>query len=230
MLDTRLVLYSSNKMMTQTLASMTQAEPLKRLIELANLRDDPAGFERFNRRWPTFIHVPDNDLPYTLAAPITGILNLPNRFLHMWQRRQDLRKIWRGNTDTLKAVLSPGTPPEELQPEEQVDYVTKNESDAAGEWAWPPQVELDWQRSQLVYLPRTGFQKAVYELFRKSRLARVCANPDCAAPYFIASRASQQYCSDGCAEVFQRESKRQWWEKRGKEWRRNRSRRKRGKN
>jgi hypothetical protein len=205
------------------------SELLDALQELANLRDEPASFERFVRRWPGFIRVPDSDIPYRLSGPVTGIQNLPNRFLHMWQRREDLRKVWRGHSEKLAAILLPGVPPEELPTEELTRYVSKDESNTDGEWKWAPQIKVDWQRSQFVYVPRTGFQKAVHALFRKSALAKVCANPDCVAPYFIAGKASQRYCSDACAQVFQREWKRRWWKEKGSKWRRKKSRGKGGK-
>ena len=216
--------FSTNKTGDNLAPKMDASDLLLALRELANLPDNPNSFKWFARSRPGFIYVPETDLPYRLAVPVTGIPNLPNRFLHMWQRRQDLREVWRGNSAKLKAFLSPGVPPEELSPEELNAYVSKDESDTAGEWAWPPQVELDWQRSQFVYLPRTQFQRAVYELFRQSAFAKVCANPDCPAPYFVAHKTAQRYCMNECAQVFQREWKRRWWKERGKQWRRKRSR------
>jgi hypothetical protein len=225
-----LLMNSSNKKTDDNLAPEADTSKLlSALKELANLRDDPASFERFARLYPRFVHVPDSDLPYRFAEPLTRIPDLPNRFLLMWQRREDLRKVWRGNSDKLTALLLPGTYPEELSAEEKTQYVSKNESDTAGEWAWPPQIKVDWQRSQFIYVPRTDFQRAVYALFRQSALAKVCANPDCVTPYFIAGRTAQRYCSDSCAKVFQREWKRRWWKEQGSKWRQKKSRRKRGK-
>jgi hypothetical protein len=222
---------STNKTRDNLAPTASPSELLDALKELANLRDEPESFERFVRRWPGFIRVldSDSDMSYRLSEAVTGIQNLPNRFLHMWQRREDLRQVWRGHSEKLAAILLPGIPPEELSAEERDEYVSKDERDTAGEWQWPPQIKVDWHRSQFVYVPRTEFQRAVYALFRKSALAKVCGNPDCVAPYFIARRAAQRYCSDGCAEVFQRAHKLQWWKDHGSEWRRKRSRRKRGK-
>jgi len=64
---------------------------------------------------------------------------------------------------------------------------------------------------------------------------RYCPNPHCAAPYFIAKRRSQKYCSDACSLPAQREYKKAWWDEHGDKWRKARkasakkSRRKRGK-
>ncbi len=61
---------------------------------------------------------------------------------------------------------------------------------------------------------------------------RLCPNPNCPAPYFIAYRRGQRYCSDTCAQPAQREFKREWWREHGKDWRKShkkQSQRKRGK-
>jgi len=48
---------------------------------------------------------------------------------------------------------------------------------------------------------------------------RVCRNPDCPAPRFIARRKDQIYCGSDCAALL---AKRRWWTKHGEEWRRKR--------
>jgi hypothetical protein len=46
---------------------------------------------------------------------------------------------------------------------------------------------------------------------------KVCANTDCATPYFISKRKDQKYCSPECAAPAKREAKRKWWkENRGR--------------
>jgi hypothetical protein len=51
---------------------------------------------------------------------------------------------------------------------------------------------------------------------------RHCPNAGCPAPYFIARRRSQKYCSDACALPAQREFKALWWKNHGTEWQRER--------
>lgn len=46
-----------------------------------------------------------------------------------------------------------------------------------------------------------------------------CPNSECPAPYFIARRLSQKYCSDACAQPAQKEFKRRWWREHGSDWR-----------
>ncbi len=51
----------------------------------------------------------------------------------------------------------------------------------------------------------------------------VCANPQCAAPYFLKGRRTQRFCdTPGCVAYGQREHKRIWWKKHGQEWKENR--------
>jgi hypothetical protein len=76
-------------------------------------------------------------------------------------------------------------------------------------------VEFDWKRGEIVYKPENDFERAVYTLFRNSSRAKVCGNPDCPSPYFIAGRKSERYCSEDCAVVYQQEWKRNWWKRVG---------------
>jgi hypothetical protein len=41
--------------------------------------------------------------------------------------------------------------------------------------------------------------------------AKRCGNADCPAPYFIAAKRWQKYCTEKCAGPANREAKRQWW-------------------
>ena len=58
---------------------------------------------------------------------------------------------------------------------------------------------------------------------------RYCQNPSCPAPYFLAKRRSQKYCSDACSLPAQREFKRAWWQDHGEEWRAKRAKKKEAK-
>ena len=57
----------------------------------------------------------------------------------------------------------------------------------------------------------TCLEAALYHLQRLGDRARHCGNPECPAPYFIAQKKGQKYCSPECAAPSQRESKRKWW-------------------
>ena len=199
------------------------SNPSLALADLANLRDDSAAFERFASRWPDFSEVLDSDpaptdsyFQYHYGEPMTRMpAKLPTRFLRIWQRREALRQIWRGNSEKLFQVLLP-TEAEMMM-------------DLDPDWVWNPQLKLDWQRGEFVYTPQGEFQAALYRLFRRSAFAKLCGNPNCPAPYFIAHKTTQRYCTGECAQVFQKEWKRRWWKEKGTEWRREKSRKKRGK-
>jgi hypothetical protein len=58
----------------------------------------------------------------------------------------------------------------------------------------------------------SALEAALYFLQDRLRgLTKHCGNPDCPAPYFIAKKRWQRYCSEECAGPAARESKRQWW-------------------
>ena len=52
--------------------------------------------------------------------------------------------------------------------------------------------------------------------FEKRDSQRVCKNPDCPAPFFIARRKDQVFCGEDCAHII---VGRRWWKKHGNEWR-----------
>ena len=229
LLEVALIFYScmkTSKKETRENLARTPTKLLDSLVELANLRDDKAAFQRFTNHWPVIACVLDSDqLDYGRVKYVGfGQLdpaermppNIPKRFLPTWQRRQVLREIWSGNSKRLTDVLLPS--PDEAQCYPDPDY------------PWPPQLKVDWLRGEFVYIPRSEFEEAVYKLFRSSALAKVCANPDCPSPYFIAKRTTQRFCTEKCSGVLQRAHKLRWWKQHGKEWRSSkRSRGKRGK-
>lgn len=236
---------SSTDRPSETLAVPRQNKKpnIDALVELANLRDEPAAFARFALRWPVFARVRlEDDTPadsdaeltgqeyfdkygyyrttfggYAFGEPMTRMPpSIPKRFFLMWQMREALRRIWVGDSDKLTEVLLPT----------EAEMMMDN-----SEWAsaWNPQLKLDWQRGEFVYIPRNEFQEALYELWRRSSFVKRCVNSNCPAPYFIADKTTQRYCSESCAEVFQRAYKLRWWKEHGSEQRRKRSRGKRGK-
>ncbi len=227
-----LLMNSSKDRASKTLAEQTaERKPnLAALAELANLQDDRVSFERFARRWPEF-NAGDVGPGWWASIVQTTIPGfLPPQFADLYRRRESLRLVWRGDSEMLGALLIPETPPYELPVEEREAFFEKKDAEGRTiELGKPLPVTFDWQRGKITYKPRTEFESALYALFRQSSLAKVCANPECPAPHFIAGKTAQRYCGDACAKVFQREWKRRWWKEQGSKWRRKRSRRKGGK-
>jgi hypothetical protein len=196
-----------NSSKSEKAATLADSELLEALTELANLRNDEAAFERFCNRWPGLAYTSEK-----VPADVHDIeeTKLPRKFWLLHERQRYVREVWEGEMDILKIFLLPDKPPEEVQADYEIKY-------------WDVPIKFDWQNSVIAYEPRTEFQKALYILFRHSALVKVCGNPNCSTlPYFIAAKATQRYCSEQCAELFQREWKRKWWAEHGEQWRRGR--------
>ena len=215
---------------SNTLSRKTK-EALRPLIELANILD-AADIERFIKRNPGLIGLRPDYLQnqggvremkrFVLEGrpELKALLNdirkvIPNyseyeeRELTLFLRQQ-VRELWRGgengDENARSLLFTPALPWFE------------------GEERMSP-VGVDWKRGELAYRPLDGFQASLYALLKCSHLAKVCARPGCAAPYFVARRGTQQYCSTDCADVMQDEWRRRWWKEKGNEWRRKRKRR-----
>ncbi len=65
---------------------------------------------------------------------------------------------------------------------------------------------------------------ALWTMGKASHRMRLCANPECPAPCFVAEKKNQRYCGEKCAGSGQRELKRLWWAEHGPAWRKARKR------
>jgi hypothetical protein len=59
--------------------------------------------------------------------------------------------------------------------------------------------------------PISPIEAAAFYLQQEGKRARCCANAECPAPYFIANKKGQRYCSGECSRPAQRAAKRRWW-------------------
>ena len=98
-------------------------------------------------------------------------------------------------------------------------------------WAAPDAETRDWKmfilRRQLLSFyyaedqwppsppPLTPLQQAVRYLQMEGRRARRCANSECPAPYFFATRRNQKFCGHDCAVPSRLEAKMRWWNDKG---------------
>lgn len=193
----------SAKYSSKAKARGTLAAQLRTLSEFANLRDEDV--EKFRTKYPNFLV----SKTLTEGGWIEGVVHrlggsgpglISGRALMIAETirklqptpslrtRDMLRLIWKGDSDAndyLKVLLSGS------------------------------RTQFDWNRGELVYGPQNELEEAIYALFRNSRLARVCENTDCPAPFFIAKRKSQRYCGEECASVYQKAWKRKWWNDKG---------------
>ena len=201
---------SSRHTNAETLAPKTQ---LRALQEFANTGDEPDRAAYFlNKRWPGFLEqivekstkagIDFSNNPKGIGMMLFKIQGGENPLGTFQDLRDYVRLAWKGNEAAIAFLLWIG--------------FEEGKSNL---------VLPDWRRSGFRYEPRTNFQAAVYELLKHSRQARVCANPDCANPYFIAQDPRRKFCSLECAAPFQKEWKRRWWERKGKLWRKARKNR-----
>jgi hypothetical protein len=51
-----------------------------------------------------------------------------------------------------------------------------------------------------------------YELLSQPAKVRLCERPDCKHPYFVAQHGKERYCSTGCSNWSQAQSKKRWHE------------------
>ena len=63
----------------------------------------------------------------------------------------------------------------------------------------------------------TPFEQALLYLLKSYAKLRCCPHLECPARYFFALRRNQRYCSVKCAQIAEREQKRDWWNAHGKE-------------
>lgn len=188
------------------------------LQEFANSGCERERVAFFVKRWPGFLSFLDD---FAAGGYITKLPpGLPEaeharmKSAGNWERadffkdfRDHVRAAWTGNERVIQYLLGFGI--EELGAD---SFETKVGGRAN-------QIRPDWRRSGFRYEPQNTFQAAVYELLKHSRQARVCANPDCTNPYFIATDHRQKFCSPECTQPAQKEWRRRWWEQHGQQWR-----------
>jgi len=211
--------YSSRTKNGKTLAPKKLLEALQ---EFANSGCEPERVAFFVKRWPDFLSFLDDFAAGGYITKLPPGLSEAERarmkFAGNWEAadffkdfRDRVRAAWTGNERVIQYLLGFG-----IEEPGAVSYEIKVGGRAN-------QIRPDWRRSGFRYEPQCAFQAAVYELLKHSRQARVCANPDCANPYFIATDHRQKFCSEECTQPAQKEWRRTWWKKHGPEWRKQRA-------
>ncbi|HEV2422027.1 MAG TPA: hypothetical protein VGS59_10005 [Candidatus Acidoferrales bacterium] len=187
---------SSRELRGKTLAPKTL---LSALQDFANTGSEPQRSAYFLKRWPGFLEGVIERLTKQEAAlsPLARLAYDLQGGKSEFQRLQSyVRAAWCGSEDKIALLLW-------LAFEEGKSNL----------------VLPDWRRSNFRYEPKTALQAAVYELLKHSREARVCANADCASPYFLTLDPRRKFCSVECTQPAQREWRKRWWARHGKQWR-----------
>jgi hypothetical protein len=173
------------------------------LLELANLKHEPASVDRFLSKFPEFF---------------------PSR---RFQREKQIDRLARAGE--LKGHRENATPEKMaranwfiLEPL-QIGLRTAwgNTDQRVREWKifqlrqhfWMDttrDASLHYDRDDEVP-PPFAFEQAMVYFLRKAELTKVCENDACPARYYFASRRSQKYCTDHCAAPAKRAAKLRWW-------------------
>jgi hypothetical protein len=66
------------------------------------------------------------------------------------------------------------------------------------------------------------FRDILKRAYRVVDRMRRCGNPKCPAPFFLAARSSQVYCTAACAGPAHQAAKNKWWHDHGSAWLRKR--------
>lgn len=237
------MIQSSDKSSEQNLAEWSDTEVLDALRELANIRDD-TGASRFLQRFPDFLVIEDTgwlarlmqekgraasqrSVEFFEAFRRTEKRLLPTSESHVRYLGAMVQAIWRGTPEGARLLLilmMVNEPTEAIKVAVALRDMRKDDENIVLKiFSMYPVGDLvkhlqpDWTRQgRFWYEAATPLQKALYALWSKSALAKVCKNPDCPAPFFIARRVQQQYCGDECATPFRLEAKMKWWDKVGK--------------
>jgi hypothetical protein len=178
------------------------------LVTVANLRDDKDGLRRLRSRFPDVL----DQVNRTMVATYSPKVYRPGSPEHdEWARKSWLMPL----RDTLRAIWQTPDPrakewglfriSQDFFLQGHPDMIQRSTSNGTD-------FLLSWE-------PPTRTEQFLLELMKWADFLRYCANPDCAAPYFIAAKRDQKYCHTECARPTQRESKRRWWAKNGKQWR-----------
>jgi hypothetical protein len=163
------------------------------LCELVNTKAEPDSVQWFQKKWegrirderPLDIVVLAENLRYVWRKPR---MDLAEHVLNQWL-------AWRPSDAAFKKYLESDMKP--LDAERARDYVPFDCSISCGQLI-PDFVSL---RAMLI--------QGVFEHWRYFKF---CANPDCAAPYFIAKRKDQTVCdAEVCKAEKQREHALKWW-------------------
>jgi hypothetical protein len=190
------------------------------LTDLANLHRSAAAIERLRAKYPGFL--PDapsginfkvryvtesgQEIPHDVPEGLQYILQLQRMICELWSGKPSDRCL-----TELQHVLLTGKLGVTVQFLQSLNVAPL-----------PGIMGVDWKHRTFVYRPQTLLQEVLHCLMQESPKAKICANPDCPAPYFIAPRSNARYCSEDCLQAVQRASKRAWWEEKGQEWRESR--------
>ena len=206
---------TSQKSSRGDLAASHPARMKELLVDLANLRDD--GLTRFRKKWKSLLQFYRGEdvlarrdelrLLWTVELWTYRIKQEPHRSFHQWR-------------DSLPADFAvPLTEHNRSLYDEWVEIgeglLGPLEQHICNHWLILKGVrfEVEWSenRKAVVATGRTLPPNLVRACVQVAKRFGYCRNLQCAAPYFLASRRDQLYCSSDCAWPAKKAAKLKWW-------------------
>lgn len=173
--------------------------------ELANLRDDHKAVRAFESRWGPLTKPPEmadpdfyKKFPAEMLKGLGG--GLPIGF------RDTLREAWKTDPAWL----------DEMQDISEIPNSLVRIHDSVAR-----QMLSTWEfRNGRIAIIPDNLWTSICVLFLRDHAAGrtcICANPDCANPFFLKKRGTQKYCEAGpCVAHAQRQYALRWWNAEGK--------------
>lgn len=232
-------LKSSNIEPHFTLARLRPPRLRQFLLEFANLQLFTQGATlRFARKFPEFfpdagtielrlfkakgIETPDAFLEkwleivlHSVREQIQMAWQVPDQRIQEWCIFEARRYFWIEASKSLQLVAT-ATEAGSAGPLVTV-AATTSPVELPTESGWP------YYHPDQIAPPLTAFEQAMAYLHAHIHQALRCPNPDCPAKHFLADRKNQKYCSEHCAGIAQRESKKRWWRQEGRKRRKPKS-------
>ena len=203
-----MIRYASKIRWANSLARKESRELLCALTEYVNLGDTQADARFFRKRWPNFFPASFYDTAERDLKSIDG-----RRFLRI---KKVLRDLWTGKdcppyiAPVLLGLTLGG-----------LDYTVLNDDGKS-----TSRLYMEWKTGEFEFESNIRFHEAMWLLVRQTWRAKVCTH---CSQCFVASRATQYYCSTDCSELAERQLKREWWRKNGNAWRAKRNKESTGK-
>jgi hypothetical protein len=201
---------SSKKETRCDLAGSSSSQKAKDfLVGLANLRDDKDGLRWLRSKFPDVLEAVSRTVGAIYSTPPRAVLpgtpehDESNRKLWLIPLRDTLRAIWRApDTKTKQWGLFRISQDFFLQGDPNTIHRPGGQGGS--------DFLLSWK-------PPTQTERFLLALMGWADLLQYCDNEECPAPYFIAKKRTQKYCSHECAKPAQRESKLRWWTQKGRQ-------------
>lgn len=225
---------SSKKQGRKILEVLTRAEAERCLVQWANLRDLPYSTEQkalLREKLSAGIPLAPTEEcrklvernpqifgPNALDWEWGGVSGFGLTMFDLIEIRDLLRRVWEAQERRSREWYSFHLRQRFYGWQTRADFLRAHPH-TSDNFADHPLMQPEW--SQLSYLdppPKTGFEAMAFYLQSViADRAKRCGSPDCPAPYFIAVKRWQKFCSEACAGPVNREQKRRWWnENRGK--------------